>query len=82
MRCKQLRKSEDTAAVLATVEPTTLAGICALLTYFADVEVVDRGACWPEQVADDNDPAVGKRSGATVGYFVARNVARALARVS
>jgi hypothetical protein len=72
--------AELAAIKLLNVDPTTIAGVAALLEYFAEVEVVDDGGFWPESVADGDDPAVKKRS-ASFGYFVARDAARALRRV-
>ena len=75
-------KTDDVASILASVEPTTIAGVCALLTYYADVEVIDLGAHWPYNLQDDDDTAVVRHGGASVGYFVARAAGRALAKIA
>jgi hypothetical protein len=73
--------ADEAAAGLAGIEPTTIAGVCALLNYFVEVEAIDGGALWPDNLIDDDEPALEHWS-ASFGYFVARNVARALARLS
>jgi hypothetical protein len=70
---------ENAAINLLRVDPTTIAGVVALLEYFAEVEAIDDGGLWPDSISDDDDPAV-KRS-ATFGYFVVRDATRALRRV-
>jgi hypothetical protein len=47
---------------LVYVEPTTLAGVIALLNYFAENDVKDggSGSPFPDTLSDDNDPAVNK----------------------
>jgi hypothetical protein len=74
--------AEEAALAFVTTEPRTVAGVRALLAYFADVEVIDRGMAWPDSFEDERDPAVIRHGGASTGYFVARAACRALARLS
>ena len=67
--------AEEAALAFVRTEPTTIAGVRAMLAYFAEVEAIDRGAAWPDYVDD-------KVVGGSVAYFVARNAAAALARLS
>jgi hypothetical protein len=46
------------------------------------VELIYRGMVWPDELADDDDPAVAQRGGAKFGYFVARNAASALSKMT
>jgi hypothetical protein len=76
---------EEAALDLIDVEPTSVAGAIALLSYFAectakDVELPGSGCC-SGGLSDDDDPAVSK-SGAPYSYFIARNVAQALSRLT
>ena len=70
---------DEVAANLASVEPTTMAGVAALLKYFAAVEAIDGGAMWPDSLLDDDDRTL--KGEASCGYFVARNVSRSLDRL-
>jgi hypothetical protein len=74
--------ADEAALAFVTTEPTTVAGVCALLAYFADVEVIDRGMAWPDSLDDDDDPAVTRHGGASTAYFVARGACRALAKIA
>jgi hypothetical protein len=74
--------AQEAALAFVTTEPTTVAGVCAFLTYFADVEVIDRGIAWPDSFEDEHDPAVTRHGGASFGYFVARIACRALAKIA
>ena len=65
---------------LTTIEPTTTAGAVALLTYFADVEGLNE-QIWPEDVEEASDASVSKE-GASFAYFLARNLARALDKMT
>jgi hypothetical protein len=67
--------AEEAALAFVRTEPTTIAGVRAMLAYFAEVEAIDGGIAWPDYVDD-------KVVGGSVAYFVARNAAAALARVS
>lgn len=72
----------EAASAVANTEPTTVAGVRALLTYFANIEVVDNGMAWPDHLDDADDPLVTKHGGASMGYFVARTACRALSRIA
>lgn len=72
---------QEAALTFMSTEPTTIAGVYAMLAYFADVEVIDCGMAWPDSLHDDDDPAV-TRHGASTGYFVARAACRTLARIA
>jgi hypothetical protein len=74
-------RASNIAGILINTEPTTIAGVCALLTHYADLEVIDNGMLLPDFEDDADDPAVGEL-GASAGYFVARTVCRALAKIT
>ena len=61
----------DAECALASIVPTTTAGICALLKYGADVE--ERGCAWPELYEDEN-----AKWGRSWYYFVNRNIVECL----
>ena len=61
----------DAECALASIGPTTTAGICALLKYGADVE--ERGCAWPELYEDEN-----AKWGRSWYYFVNRNIVECL----
>jgi hypothetical protein len=62
---------------LINVEPTTMAGIMALLRYAA--EFAGRGSTFPNAALDEDDPGiVHKKNGAPFSYFIYKNVADAL----
>jgi hypothetical protein len=65
--------AREAVVAFATTKPTTIAGVRALLAYFAVVEAIDDGAAWPDHVDEDG--------GGSVAYFVARNAAAALAKI-
>lgn len=69
-------KCDDLAVDLATIEPSTIAGVIGLLTYFADVDSIEVGQEFPVSLEDDDK--VEK----SFSYFIARNVARALAKIA
>jgi hypothetical protein len=73
-------RASNVAGILISTEPTTIAGVCALLTYYADLEVIDCGMVLP-RFEDDDDPAVAKHGSASAGYFVARTACSALAKI-
>ena len=68
---------------LTDVEPTSIAGVIALLPYFAwnDVKDGSDGTAFPELLFDDDDPAINKNCGAPYSYFIAQNVTRTLSRL-
>jgi hypothetical protein len=77
--------AQEAALAFMSTEPTTVAGVYALLAYFADVEVIDGGAAWPTSLDDDDDDddaAVTRHGGASTAYFVARGACRALAKIA
>jgi hypothetical protein len=76
---------EEAALVLIGVEPTSVAGAIALLSYFAECTAKDTEL--PDHLSDNDDPAVsdlalGARDGVPYSYFIARNVAQALSRLT
>jgi hypothetical protein len=67
-----LHKAEsDAECALASIVPTTTAGVCALLKYGAEVE--ERGCAWPDLYEDEN-----AKWGRSWYYFVNRNVVECL----
>ncbi|KRR20377.1 hypothetical protein [Bradyrhizobium retamae] len=71
----RLREAESEAeCVLASVVPTTLQGIAALLQYAAEVE--RRGAGWPTDLVDPDDEKT--KFGRSWYYFVHRNLVESL----
>jgi hypothetical protein len=78
-------KMDEASADLVDIEPTSLAGVIALLAYFAENDVKDGGdgTAFPETLSDDDDPAINKNcNGAPYSYFIAQNVKRALSRLA
>jgi len=76
---------EEAALDLIGVEPTSVAGAIALLSYFAECTAKDTEL--PDHLSDNDDPAVsdlalGARDGVPYSYFIARNVAQALSRLT
>lgn len=65
-------KTEDAAADLVSVQPTTMAGVIALLSYAA--EYVDKGNEWPDLEED------GEQN--TWEVFLHRSLAEALAEIA
>ena len=59
-------RADSAAYVLSDIEPTTVAGVLALLKYFAEASVADGGygSSFPDILSDEADPAVSKRWGA------------------
>ena len=74
----RLSDATEAAAVnLCDVQPTTIAGAIALLNYYAEVMVSHDGEDWPVELEDKQD-GVEK----PFGYFLTRNVARALSDIA
>jgi hypothetical protein len=78
---KEMQRLSDAADVaaghLCDVQPMTIAGAIALLNYYAEVTVSHDGEDWPVELEDKQD-GVEK----PFGYFLTRNVARALGNIS
>jgi hypothetical protein len=74
----------EASVKLVDVEPTSLAGVIALLSYFAENEVKDggSGSPFPDMLYDDDDPAINKDWGAPYSYFLTRTVTRALRKLT
>ena len=62
----------DAACTLAGIEPTSIGGVIALLNYYAKLDSKGVESILPDELVDDDDPAVSERWGATYGYFIAR----------
>jgi hypothetical protein len=73
--------AREAALTFMSTEPTTIAGVYALLAYFADLEVIDGGEVWPDGLEDPDDPTI-TQWGTSTAYFVARAACRALTRLS
>jgi hypothetical protein len=69
--------AEAAARNLCHVQPMTIAGAIALLNYYAEVTVSHDGEDWPVEREDKQD-GVEK----PFGYFLTRNVARALSDIA
>jgi hypothetical protein len=77
-------RMDDTACALSGVEPTSIAGVTALLTYFAEIDSKDggHGSSFPDKLLDDDDPGGNKSWGAPYSYFIVRNAARSLSKLA
>jgi hypothetical protein len=76
---EESKKSDEIAAELVSVLPTTMAGVAAILEYAGDH--VDAGYLWPdnlEELADGNDESTVSRPWS---FFLNRNLARAIRRL-
>jgi hypothetical protein len=78
---------DETATTLIDVEPTTQAGITALLNYWAELQAqtaISGEVYVLDKLCDDDDPALAKaeQHSAPFGYFVVRNAARTLKHLS
>jgi hypothetical protein len=72
---------EDASFDLINVEPSTMAGIMALLRYAAEFE--GRGGRFPQSALDEDDLGiVHKKNGAPFSYFIYKNVADALENIA
>jgi hypothetical protein len=75
-------RMDDAACALSGIEPTSVAGVMALLSYYAEIESKGEESIFPTSLVDADDPAVSESWGATYGYFIARNAARALGKLA
>ncbi|MFZ1009836.1 MAG: hypothetical protein WAN65_23570 [Candidatus Sulfotelmatobacter sp.] len=79
-------KQDDIAIDLLHIQPTTVAGAAAVLSYFVKVEATGEQV-FPENLDDDGNKVdaadiSGYESPPAFGYLLARNVARALAQMA
>jgi hypothetical protein len=58
-----------------------LRGVIALLRYFAERDSKSGESIFPDNLFDQDDPAVG-RWGTPYSYFITRNAARALGKLA
>jgi len=75
----ELRDHESEAeCALASIVPTTTAGVCALLKYAAEVEA--RGISWPDLIDPDDEST--HRRGRSWYYFVHHNIVESLEQMA
>jgi hypothetical protein len=65
----------EALTALGSIEPTTTAGVLALLRYLAEIDA-KQGQELCGEYHDDGDPAVSKRHGAPSSQFFARSCCR------
>jgi hypothetical protein len=71
---------ESAAIALVNIQPTTLAGVAALLAYAADY--VAAGNRWPDAMFDDEDEKEAKAYGLDWSVFLHRSLADAIRNIA
>lgn len=67
---------------LTNVQPTTPAGLVALLRYAGEIEADEGRAGVPDALLNDDDANVNAERGAPFAYFILQNAARAIEQIT